>query len=390
MTTPKYVYVDGDAHILEPRDLWERYLEPKYRARAPKVVTNPNGLKGDWWVTENLRPVSATSGGLLGATRDIKKLEEAQAEAKLDEFRLGGWDPAWRLKDMAVDNVGGGVMYPTNSGTLYSLTDVQFQAACFRAYNNWIGEFNSHDPKRLAGVALIPNLDVDEAVKEIKRTAKLGFKGGLIDASVDNKLDGYGDLYWEPMWQAFEDTGMIASFHTFNGKFWWPQDHDRRIQKIAINMDYPIRRSLIEMVFWGVFDRHPKLKVIVAEFRIGWLPHFLWALDDRFKTRSHWRPMCKKLPREYWNTQCWVVTLHEPELFMNSLPFIGEDRMLWSTDYPHIESTWPKSQEALVELMPGASASTIKKVARDNAARLYGFTFTDLSPEATKLKVAVK
>ena len=371
-TMPRYRLADGDAHILEPRDLWTQRTEKAYRDRAPYVALNPNGLEGEYWIIEGVQPVSANAGGFLGATKDYGSYAEYIKGAKLDEQREGGWDPVARMKDMEIDGVTSGVLYPTNTGAMYSVSDAKLQAALFRAYNDWLAEFCAYDPKRLAGVAMIPSLTIEEMVKEIERSAKLGYKTGLLDASFEPE-GGYGAAAYDRVWAAFQDAGMIAAYHTFNGKWWWPRvgaEEERSIHKIAMLMDYPVRRALIEMIFWGVFDRHPELKVVVAEFRIGWLPHFLWAADDRFETRPHWKPMPKRLPTDYWKEQMWAVTLHEPLVAM-SLPHIGEDRLMWSSDYPHVESTWPKSQEGIDELLPGVSEETRQKVLHDNTVNLY-------------------
>src|SRR5437867_3188535 len=130
-----YLMVDADTHMIEPRDLWTVRTEKKFRDRAPYVVHNPQSLEGDYWIIEGMNPVSAVGGGFLGAFRDPKKFEEFIKTTQVEELRPGGWDPAARLADMAVDGVGAGIGYPTSAAPLFSLADGKLQAALFRAYD---------------------------------------------------------------------------------------------------------------------------------------------------------------------------------------------------------------------------------------------------------------
>ena len=133
--------------------------EKAYRDRAPYVALNPNGLEGEYWIIEGVQPVSANAGGFLGATQDYGSYAEYIKGAKLDEQREGGWDPVARMKDMEIDGVTSGVLYPTNTGAMYSVSDAKLQAALFRAYNDWLAEFCAYDPQATRGRRHDPILD---------------------------------------------------------------------------------------------------------------------------------------------------------------------------------------------------------------------------------------
>jgi len=169
---PDHLLVDTDTHMIEPRDLFAERRDKQYRDRAPRIVTDPPGLEGDHWVMDEVRPVNAVSGSSLGETRDPQEYDEFVAKTRIGNVRPGGLGPAERLKDMAIDGIGAGIAFPTNCAFMYGLRDLAFQDALFRSYNDWLAEFPSHDPKRLAGTAMIQVEDTELGAREVQRAAK--------------------------------------------------------------------------------------------------------------------------------------------------------------------------------------------------------------------------
>lgn len=364
--------VDADGHVLEPRDLWSKRTEKRFLDRVPRVVRDPDGYRGEHWVIEGLRPMSAVAGGFAGEAKDMAEYLEFAATGRIEDCRPGGWDGAERLKDLERDGISAGVLYPTAAAQLYGVLDPELQSALMRVYNDWLAEVCAYDPKRLTGVAMIPSLDPALSAAEVRRAAELGHRAALISVS-QLEGEGYRDPAWDVMWAAFDETDVLATFHTFNGNWWWPQAHeDRNIHLLSLTQEGPLKRVLVEIIFWGALDRFPGLRLVMAEFRLGWLPAFIDFMDDRFKNRHHWNPMPKRLPSEYWHERMWAGMVDEPMLMGEAIDFLGHDRLMWSSDYPHIESTWPNSREAVEVLLRGVSPDARRRITRNNAAELYG------------------
>ena len=373
-----YRLFDCDSHILEPPDLWTTWMAEAFRDRAPRVERDPNGAAGLCWVVEGRPPANAIAGGYLGATRDLGAYEDWLKTAGFEDTREGSYNPAARLKDMDEDGVAATILYPTSSTHQFSLTDAPYQVALFRAYNAWIADFCAHDPKRLGAVGLISVLDPDEAVREIRRSAKAGLRGVVLPVSLPEGMD-YNDPVFDRVWAAAVESELPITFHHFTGPWYWPNtEGERDIRVLNICTDYQIKRTLVQMIFSGVFDRFPTLKIVIAEFEIAWLPYFLWMADHRYKLRPNFKltgryagalPM---LPSEYFQRQMWITLIEDP-LVGELLGAVGEDRVMFSTDYPHVESPWPHSREYADRILASVDDAAKKKVIRENGAALYGF-----------------
>ena len=363
---------DSDAHVIEPGDLWTERIEKRFRDRAPRIG-KVAGQTGDFFLCEDLDPFSAVAGGFLGAKRDnLAEFEKWQASGSVSkDVRPGAWNPPERIKDMTADGVGAAAIYPTSGARFFRVKDAGLQNAIFRTYNDWMSEFFSYDAKHLAGLALISLHDYEAAVAEVRRVAKLGFQGVIIPISRPYDT-GYDDPGLDPFWRACVDTGMVVGIHT-SAVAWWPVD---KIPTMRVGIgcaDFPVRRSLTEMIFGGVFDRFPQLKVVVAEFEIGWIPHFLWWSDHRYKLRPAATAPIKMLPSEYAKKHVWATVSEDPLLSTVAAAF-GEDRLLWASDYPHVESTWPKSREYIDRVFKGTSPKFRDMATRENARKLYRYS----------------
>ncbi len=370
MTQQKFV--DVDTHMIEPRDLWTLQMDKKYRDRAPRIITNPKGLRGDHVIVEGIAPFSAVAGSFLGQLRKPSQYDRYVQTTKVEDVRPGAWDPASRIKDMAVDGIAAGVAYPTNAAPFFSLRDPLFQGAVLRTYNDWLAEFTAHDRSRLGGAGMVPIIDVKAAVKEVQRIKKIGLNAGLVPATNIGDVS-FGHPQYEPLWAAYEDADLPITFHTFNGDWWW-QRGEGKIFNLYVGlacMDFPVRRSITEMMFAGVFDRHPKLKVTIIEFHAGWVPHWIW-LSDYWAYHRPPTPKIKLKPSEYFKRNMWVAFIDDP-VSVEVAHLIGEDRLMWSSDYPHVESLWPHSKKIVDKLFAGKSAALRQKITHDNAKKLYGF-----------------
>ena len=363
--------VSADSHVIEPRNLWVDYIEPAFKEKAPRVVTDPAGLKGDHFIVEGLEPTKVAGGFAAGIPSE--KLKKHKERSSMDDCPLGAFIPEERLPDMELDGIEAEVIYTTHGFGLFSLTDAPFQQAIFRAYNTWMGEFCSYDPKHLIGLGLVPLLDVEEGIKELKRCAKLGLRGGTIMVSPPEGL-GYDDPIYEPFWAVAEDLNMPLSLHLGTGH--GPESKmagkfKNNVNLLRMSLPHEVQRSLAEILFSGVLERYPGLKIVSAENDIGWMPHFLHRADYYYTKHIYEMPTSlKMLPSEYAKGQFLITFMDDPP-GVRLADVYGEDNYAWASDYPHTDSTFPNSRRVVEENFAGVSAEIKRKITRDNVIRFY-------------------
>ena len=364
--------ISADSHVIEPRNLWVERVDKAFRDRAPRVVQNPGSLKGEWFICEGLEPRPASLA--FAAGKDPSEYNEFQKATNYDNALPGGWEAAPRLKDMALDGVEAEVIYTTLGFRLFGLLDEPFQRELFRAYNDWLAELCSHSPKRLLGLALIPLLDVEAGVKELRRCAKLGLRGALVMCSPPEG-QSYADRTFDPFWTEAQALQMPLSLRlgTGHGR---ESRYDADLFLRAMTIPHEVQRTFATLLFGGVLERFPDLKLVSAENDIGWVPHFLARADLTFhklgslKLSASGGAVLKMLPSEYFRRQVYA-TFIDDVVGVRNTDLFGVDNYMWSSDYPHLMATWPRSREAVARNFQGISEGVKWKVVRDNAARLY-------------------
>jgi predicted TIM-barrel fold metal-dependent hydrolase len=357
-----------------PADLWTERLPAKLRDRAPRVEERDGRLV---WVCE---------GDVWG--RWAGTPQPSGPKATFNAFDRGGVDeserrPAraeLRLADMDRDGVSAQVMFgPVAS---MAIADPALRTAAIQAYNDWLIDFCSAAPNRLIGVAILPPEDPAVAAQEVYRLAKRGAirQANLQVARADPRLH---DPAWEPLWNAFEETGLILSFHVVVFGLGKPTDPEwGKTASVFTNTKLFMGQFLdpfVDLFAWGIFEHHPKLKLVMAESGLGWLPWVVQELDYR-----HWRLWEAK---EYWEQRGGIdlhlkpselfkrqvyVTFQEDYVAMSLLRFYGEGHVLWASDYPHPDSTWPNSKTAIEKQMGELAPEVRRRLTYENAAALYG------------------
>jgi uncharacterized protein len=386
---PDFKLISADSHVNEPPAAWER-VQKEYGERAPKVVRDPAGKpKGIWLIVDGLPPVGLShySKGLaVGKNRGISEVEQEKHFATIrfnETFRYedypGGWEPSARLRDQDADGVEAEVLFSSAVRQLYSIVDEPFQRAIFHSYNAWLHEFCSANPNRLLGLALIPILDMEHTVADIYHYAKLGFRGVQIPTRI--KDSGYYEAKYEPMWRALEETGMIVNVHTSvtqgiaRTHYEGPREEDPVKEPIGFaRKQVPAQQFVGNMILSGNFDRHPKLRVVCAEFDIGWVANMVQQVDYWFGRDSTFdaeRNLNQRPPSEYFKANIFF-TYQDDRAGVLTTPVYGEDNFLWASDYPHGVTTWPFSKDAVDRNCEGIDPKIKRKLGRDNAAELYG------------------
>jgi predicted TIM-barrel fold metal-dependent hydrolase len=363
-----YQIISADDHVQEPKDTWQKRVPAKLRDRAPKVV-KVNG--GDVWMLEG--QVVMKMGMNVAAGR---KFEEYKLEGETYEtIRPGAFDPHERLKDMDTDGVDAQVLFPNLAiAEFYNMKDQELQGACLRAYNDFLAEFCATDPARLLGVALLPTDDVDAAVAEVGRVAKMRELRGVMVPTYP-RLKPLDNPIYDPIWAAAQDADLPVHIHLITGS---KAERFNELNSAGLlcaemaNHSLACYETLAKIIFTGVLERFPRLRFVSVEGNIGWIGYFLEKMDRTYKRHRHWTKLdLPMLPSEYFHRQVYATFIEDP-IGVKIAEAIGADNLMWSSDYPHTDTTWPNSRQYVEETFKGVSAETKRKIVAGNAIRLYG------------------
>jgi len=365
--------ISSDSHVVEPPNLWTERMDRAFRDRGPRVVSE---FDGDWWMIDGTRGNSFQGGAQVG--KRFEHAEDLRPAARFSEVRPGAYQPAEFLRENEEDGIWGSVIYPTAGLQLYMVPDLPLLSACFRAYNDWLVDFCKAAPDRLRGIALINVEDVDEAIRELTRARQRGLAGGMItvapaeDRSYDHKM-------YEPFWAAAQDLDAPISLHVAtNRPTPYSDSESNRTSRASLlaNADYWVRVSLGHLILEGVFERYPRLRVGSAEHEIAWVPYFLDRLDYTYTQRArrtHWvRYRTDVLPSDLFRQNAFL-SFQEDAMGIRDRALIGVDTLMWGSDYPHTESTFPRSRAILERILDGVPDEERRQITASNVARLYQF-----------------
>jgi predicted TIM-barrel fold metal-dependent hydrolase len=360
------VIISADSHVQEPDELYQERLPIEFRERAPHFEEH-DGKR--YYVFEGRKP------------RRLDLAEERETdEDKEREFRSdpsGGRDIARRLRDLERDGIDAEVIYPNDTLGVYQSPDPTYQMAMARAYNDWVSEWFGEHRDRFAPVGVLPVADIAAAVAEVQRVATLGLRA--LKVPIVANARPYNQPEYEPLWSALEDAGIILTFHSFtNDRDTYPEDwgqedgHGGGLSFMALSMAEGLQ-PVTYMISSGAMERHPNLKVAVVESGAGWLAWLLHVLDEQAAKKHMWiRPRLALKPSEYFKRQGFVTFSDDP-MALRNIEFTGADCLMWGSDYPHDEGTFPHSREVIDRTFAGVSDADRTKIVHDNAAKLYGF-----------------
>jgi predicted TIM-barrel fold metal-dependent hydrolase len=360
--------LSSDSHVMEPPDLWSA-APASLADRAPRVEA---GDDADWWVIDGQRMFSfsvATKAGLRFEGQD-----RLVVDYRFSDVRPGAYLPDAHLADNETDGVWGSVLYPSVATMLYGLDDGAAVRTLARIYNDWLTEWCSHARDRLRAIALLDVDDVAGAVEELERSRARGAAGALIPVSPPATRP-YTDPAYEPLWAAAADLGVPLSLHIATNRppgewrILWSQWGFQAADRF-------VRDSIAQLIFSGVFERHPALRVVSVEHEASWVPHFLDRIDETYTQRTPrdgWRRFGDgSLPSDYFRRNV-TVSFIEDRLAVPLRGEIGVENLVWGSDYPHTESTFPRSTAIVDELFDDAPAQDRRAMTADNARRLHGF-----------------
>ena len=372
-----YRIISADSHVVEPTDLWTNRIAPEFKDKAPRIVRTDDG--GDFWHCENKNLLGvAFAGAQVG--RRFEDPENLSQQDVFENVRPGGYIPEEHVKDMDVDGIDMSVIYPSLGLMLYRVVDSELLTAIFKAYNDWMADFCSAAPNRLKGIAMLNIDNVRVGVKELERCANMGFVGAMI-TDIPTESRRYFLPEYDVLWAAAQDLGMPLSLHGATNRGTnpgpmtkVPGDHDGGSAAFQCNFDMYVRISLTDMIFNGVFERFPKLQIGAIEQQLAWAPFFLDRIDYNYDQRAlgmtGYRFQNDMKPSDFFHRNVFIG-FQDDALGIQLRDIIGVDLLQWGSDYPHQESTFPRSREVLDDILVDCTDEEKAKIASGNAASIY-------------------
>ena len=371
--------ISADSHVVEPPDLWEERIDRRFKDAAPRLVEHEGTHR--WVVGDDVNLGSL--GAPSQAGRRYSGLTGLGLAARMEEVPEAAYDPDARLEAMAEDGVEAEVVYSTIGTRIYtSPVGGELMSACFRAMNDWSAEFAGTYSRKFAGTALINVEDLEDATTELERCLRLGLRAAAIPTHPGDDAP-YRLPAYDRLWASAEHLGIPLGMHAGSerpgpGRFsigdFVMQEQKSGDASFRSTYHYWAMRSVADMVFAGVFERHPSLQLAVVEHDVGWAPHFIRRMDmtyaeHRYVTEISFKD--GKLPSDFIR-QNVLFTFMEDPVFVPLLSMVGVDRVMWGSDYPHRESTWPRSRQVLAQVLGGLSEQEQRRITYTNAAELYG------------------
>lgn len=359
--------IDADSHINSPPDLWQKRVPPEYRDSAPRMV-DMGGYDG--WTFEGqpprpLIPLSWAAG---------KRPEElASRQIRFADQERGCWDPIARLHALDADGIDAQVLY--GDGAM-QVQDPELRTVCVAAYNDFLSEFVGAAPSRYIGLGIVPIHDPQASVREVERMRKLGLRGVFI--GLDGADFPITARQYDPFWAAAAAERLPVSIHIGGGGM--------MKRSLALASEVPpgtleafvtmapmtVGETIGMLIFGGVLPRHPELRVVIAEGGIGWLAYYLERIDHVFEKQRYWaQSKLSEPPSTYFHRQI-LATFEEDLAGMRTLDLIGTKNVMWSSDYPHSDTTWPHSREAIQKHLGELPLADREAIVGGTAAAIYG------------------
>lgn len=373
----QYNLVDTDAHIVDPPDMWERYMPKNYHDDMPRMVKDEKG--GDAW--EFGRGVPPRPLGMV-VTPGQRYEDMHWLGAKYSDFRKGCWDGKARLEDMDFDGIDAQVLYPWPSLINYFMDhpDDGMHKAAIEAYNNWVfNEFAGADHDRLFPMFQMPNLGIETSLAELRRAKKEGFRGVILLRYPSGNLELSDED--EPFWAEAEEMGMPLHLHISIGGATRAQAAQAGKPEVIsspsgnmllVSPFAGFALILIKFIASGIFDRYPKLQMVSVENQAGWIPSALEFYDDRYwRNRTAAGSTLKLLPSHYFQRN-WSATFIIDHYAVQNRHTLGVKNIMWSTDYPHHGNDWPYSRKVIDDMFYGVSDEDRHAITCGNAMKLYG------------------
>jgi predicted TIM-barrel fold metal-dependent hydrolase len=356
----------GDSHFLEPADLWHQIMPKAQADRMPRttVISDEDELvEVDGKSFTRKLPKIMTSKGATG-----------ESIADMSHRPPGARNVKLRLKDLDEEGIWGEVMYQSIGLWCSLIEDPQLIRDAARAENEWLAsEIQAIAPDRLVPAALMPMLQVEDAVAELHHVAEVGLHLVSLPTGNSPGTEDWNHQSWDPLWAAAEETGMVVAFHigTDGG------DQAARFRGRGgailnyVETTYGGQYAAMKLVTAGVFERHPDLKVLISEGGATWVPFIGDRMNEAYRQHGVFvRPKLAKLPKEYLYSNVYTSFQHD-ETAPAAMWAMGYRNILWGSDYPHLEGTFGHSQKTLQELFDDVSPEVRERITRGAFQELF-------------------
>jgi predicted TIM-barrel fold metal-dependent hydrolase len=397
MTTEMPRIISVDDHVVEPPHLWQSRLPAKYRDVGPRVVIAPRGdmklvdgrwveQPGDgeemaaWWHYEDHRYQLK----LMIACPGLPPEEVSATGVTFEDIAPGCYDPKARVADMQRNHIEASLCfpnYPRFCGQLFAeRKDKTLSKLCLEAYNDWmVEEWCGDSGGALIPLCVVPLWDVELAAAEIRRNAARGVRAvAFSELPAWLGLPSIHTDYWDPFLRACEETGTVICMHIGSGTKTVNTGEDAPTVVAANLIACNSISSMIDWIFSGKLDRFPKLKLLYAECQIGWIPYFIERADDTWHTHQ-WAQGERRIPNPpsfYYRRNCFGCFFKDT-VGIELIDKIGVDNVMFETDYPHQDGTFPRSKQVAEQLFGHLDPETVYKIARGNAIELLGLEGRD-------------
>jgi predicted TIM-barrel fold metal-dependent hydrolase len=364
--------ISSDSHVVEPPTLFVDRIDRRWRDEAPRVVEE-DGV--DLWVLGDQPVVPAINPSRAGDRFEGE--QDRRKRVKFDQdVRPGGYEPDAWVRDNESDGVYGAVLFPSLSLVFYGIEKSELLSAVCRVFTDWVIEFASAYPKRMRAIAMINLDDVDAAVKELERARNAGATGALIP-TVPQADRPYDSPEYERFWAAAAALEMPLNLHVATNRTPGEWKALYNLSRHVSAPDYWVRTTIGDLIFSGVFERYPGLRVGSVENEAGWAAYFLRRMDHIYRESIDFaslRPSFKDgaLPSDFFHQNVFV-SFTEDDVAVANRDLIGVSNLMWGNDYPHGESTFPRSREIVARQLAGVSEEERRALTATNVAALYDF-----------------
>jgi predicted TIM-barrel fold metal-dependent hydrolase len=376
--------IDTDTHLTEPHDLWIRQAPAGRKDDMPHVAEVEGELS---WVVGDDVLGRAGGGGVIGRDGSKINAQTGLFEWTIDDIHVGAHDPAARLEMMDEMGIWAEVLYPNviglgGQGIADVVKDEPFRRLLLEMYNDHMAGLQEQSGNRLLPMGVLPSWSVDACVAEARRLHGMGFRG--VNMTSDPQDLGAPDLAsraWDPLWATCAELELPVHFHigaslttmNFYGNYPWPSQQE----DVALGIGGTLlfvgnARVVVNAICSGLLDRHPTLKMVSVESGCGWIPFILEALDyEMDENAPHLVNELSLRPSEYFKRQFYATTWFERADLAHVVERVGEDNIMFETDFPHPTCLFPDPLETASRNMAGLSPEVQRKILSDNAVRLY-------------------
>jgi len=408
-STDRYLMISGDGHVGPPLPGFAPYFDPEYRDDFDRYWrARPNAPIAEAAAAGDLDALAAFLKGFMLATGGTPELAEAFSARAL-QATSGLFDSKVRDQYLDEEGIAAEILYgdgfvenqPPFTDIMESKGQIfggkpwpfELQLAGARAYNRWLAEFCNENPVRRGGVILLPaGHDIPALIEETRRARESGLRGGLLIPPLEAGLPGYHAPYYDELWAVASDLDLPISVHGGNARAPDGPDVYGSQEPLASFFHFTEstffdRRPLWFFIWGGVFDRHPKLKLIFAEALAHWVPQELMRLDEMYDmwNSKALRDRITRRPSDYWRTNCAITATFISRGEVEMREQIGITNLLWGSDYPHPEGTWPYTNACLQHAFHGIPQQETARILGENALDFYDFDREEMRKLANRI-----